>query len=257
MAEGLERPREQAQIVKISWRVKEDSRENVTWRGHAGSPYSEHETARSSSADLAFSVSQPHHPKLMKTRARKARTPRQRRTAVVLWAVAGALFAPAAMAAYPAFGANDIPTVFFISKSDDRNRVDYWMRLGDTCQPLDDDAVTPYWREFEKAPPVVTHSISLLARMAYGIAAQRVASRSATSADYALRLKAVGRPIGVTTRRAANGKCAAVARTTIAGVTAELLSIHVTLSGPLSVDHIDIKGRDFRTGKPVVERLKK
>ena len=182
---------------------------------------------------------------------------RSRVATALLWAAAAGLVAPAAKAAYPAFGANDIPTVFFISKSDDRNRVDYWMRLDANCQPVNDDAVTPYWREFEKAPPVVTHSISMVANMAYGIASQRVASRSPASADYALRLKAVGRPIGITTRRESNGKCVAVARTTIAGVTAELLSIHVKLAGPLSVEYIDIKGRDFRTGKPIVERMKR
>jgi hypothetical protein len=122
---------------------------------------------------------------------------------------------------------------------------------------VNDDAVTPYWREFEKAPPVVTHSIGLLDRMAYGVASQRVASRTPSSADYALRLKAVGRPIGITTHRESNGKCVAVARTTIAGVTAELLSIHVKLAGPLSVEYIEIQGRDFRTGKPIVERMKR
>lgn len=173
------------------------------------------------------------------------------------WVVAGALVAPPAEAAYPAFGPNDVPTVFFISKSDDRNRVDYWMRLDRNCQPVNDAAVTPYWREFEKAPPVVTHSINFLDRMAYGISAQGVTSRNATGAEYALRLKAVGRPIGITTRRATNGKCVAIARTTIAGVTAELISIYAKLASPLSVEYIDIKGRDFRSGKPIVERLKR
>jgi hypothetical protein len=187
---------------------------------------------------------------------RKARRPRPGvLSTALLWLVAGALVAPAAKAGYPAFGPTDIPTVFFISKSDDHNRVDYWMRLDKDCQPLNDDAVIPYWREFEKAPPVVTHSINLLDRMAYGIASQRVTSRSASGADYALRLKAVGRPIGIATRRDSNGKCVAVARTTIAGVTAELISIYAKLSSPISVEYIDIKGRDFRTGKPIVERL--
>jgi hypothetical protein len=174
-----------------------------------------------------------------------------------LWAIAGALIAPAAMAAYPPFGANDIQTVFFISKSDDHNRVDYWMRLDKNCQPINDDAVTPYWREFEKAPPVVTHATGLLDQMAYGVAAQRIAKRSPTESDYAMRLKAVARPIGIVTRRAPDGKCVAVARTAIAGVVSELLSIHVKLSSPFSVEYIDIKGKDFKTGKAIVERMKR
>lgn len=175
----------------------------------------------------------------------------------LLWAMACALIAPAALAAYPPFGPNDIATVFFISKSDDHNRVDYWMRLDKNCQPLNDEAVTPYWREFEKAPPVVTHAIGMLDALAYGIAAQRVVKRGAGESDYALRLKAVGRPIGVATRRGPNGKCVAVARTKVRGVTAELISIHAQLSGPFSVEYIDIRGKDFKTGKPVVERMKR
>jgi len=182
---------------------------------------------------------------------------RTRLRAAFLWATAAALIAPAAMAAYPPFGPNDVPTVFFISKSDDHNRVDYWMRLDKNCQPVNDDAITPYWREFEKAPPVVTHATGLLDGMAYGVAAQRIAKRSAAEADYALRLKAVGRAIGITTRRGPSGKCVAVARTTIAGAMAELLSIHAQLSSPFSVEYIDIKGKDFKTGKPVVERMKR
>jgi hypothetical protein len=177
--------------------------------------------------------------------------------AALLFAIACAFVASSAMAAYPPFGANDIQTVFFISKSDDHNRVDYWMRLDKNCQPVNDDAVTPYWREFEKAPPVVTHATGLLDKMAYGIAAQRIAKRSTTESDYALRLKAVARPIGIVTRRSADGKCVAVARTAIAGVMSELLSIHVKLSGPFSVEYIDIKGKDFKTGKAIVERMKR
>ena len=177
--------------------------------------------------------------------------------AALLCALACALTARAALAAYPPFGPNDIATVFFISKSDDHNRVDYWMRLDKNCQPINDEAVTPYWREFEKAPPVVTHATGMFDAMAYGIAAQRIVKRSPTESDYAMRLKAVARPIGIATRRGSNGKCVAVARATIAGVTAELLSIHAQLSGPFSVEYIDIKGKDFKTGKPIVERLKR
>jgi hypothetical protein len=171
------------------------------------------------------------------------------------WALAAALVAPAAQAAYPAFGVNDVATVFFIAKSDDHNRVDYWIKLDASCNPVGDEAVTPYWREFEKAPPVVTHSINWLDRMAYGVAAQHATRRTPAGGDYFMRLKQVGRPIGIATKRGSNGKCVATARTTIAGVTAELDSIFAKLSGPISVSYIDIKGKDMRTGKPIVERL--
>src|SRR5258707_524361 len=143
--------------------------------------------------------------------------------------VAFALTAAVAQAAFPLFGAHDVATLFFISKSDDRNRVDYWMKLDDHCRPLDADAIVPYWREFEKSPPVRTHSIGFLEKMAYGIAVQRIVSRTADGGDYFMRLKQVGRPMGIATRATAQGGCVAVVRMTIAGVTAELASIYVKL----------------------------
>jgi hypothetical protein len=45
---------------------------------------------------------------------------------------------------------------------------------------------------------------------------------------------------------------------TIAGVqSAQLLSVFVKLSGALSVDYIDIKGKDPTTGKAIQERMKR
>jgi hypothetical protein len=184
-------------------------------------------------------------------------TSRSRRTRLgTFWAFGLCLTAPATSAADPSFGPHDVPTVFFINKSDDKNRVDYGLRLDARCAPTMDDAVLPYWREFEKAPPVVTHGIGMLDKMAYGIATQRVVRRDPQGGEHFMRLKQVGRPIGIASRRDASGRCTATARTTIAGVTASLTSIFVKLNGPLSVAYIDIKGKDMRTGKPVVERLK-
>jgi hypothetical protein len=167
------------------------------------------------------------------------------------------LVAAAAHAAFPAFGPNDVRTVFFISKSDDRNRVDYWMRLDATCSAVDDDAIVPYWHEFEPPPPERTKPLSMFAKMGYGIATQKLVKRGATGGDYVVRLKQVDRSISVATKRGSDGRCVATTRMTIAGVSAELLSVYVKLAGPLSVEYIDIKGRDPRTGKPVVERLKR
>lgn len=170
--------------------------------------------------------------------------------------VAALLTAASAHAVFPVFGTNDVPTVFFIGKSNDGNRVDYGIHLDATCSATNDEAVVPYWREFEP-PPMHTKALGMFAHVGYGIAAQRAVKRGPAGGDYALRLKQVGRPIGIATRRGDNGRCVATARTTIAGVNAELSSIFVKLSGPLSVEYIEVKGRDFRTGKLLVERLKR
>jgi hypothetical protein len=73
------------------------------------------------------------------------------------------------------FGANDLPTLFFIAKSDDRNRVDYGMRLDSRCAPYGDEPVFPYWREFEPPPPVRTRSMGSVvpSAMAMGVPATR------------------------------------------------------------------------------------
>lgn len=155
------------------------------------------------------------------------------------------------------FGVNDVPTLFFIAKSDDRNRVDYGMRLDARCAPYGDEPVFPYWREFEPPPPVRTHPLGMFAKMGYGISTQRVVQRTATGGETTMKLKQVGRVISITTSRAANGRCSAVVRTKIAKVqAADLISIFVKLAGPLSVSYIDVKGRNPATAKPVEERLK-
>jgi hypothetical protein len=155
------------------------------------------------------------------------------------------------------FGANDLRTLFFIAKSDDRNRVDYGMRLDSRCAPYGDEPVFPYWREFEPPPPVRTHPMGAFAKMGYGISTQRVVQRTAAGGETTMKLKQVGRMISITTSRGANGRCSAVVRTKIANLqTADLISIFVKLAGPLSVSYIDIKGRNPATAKPIEERVK-
>jgi hypothetical protein len=158
----------------------------------------------------------------------------------------------------PHFGTRDIPTLFYISKSDDHNRVDYGMRLGEQCTALSNSAVFPYWREFEHAPPVRTHPLGMFEYFAYGISDQHAVGGS-TPSEYVIKLKQFGqRPIWVTTKREADGHCSVLVRCAIAGVRfAELLSIYVKLSGPLSVEYVIVKGKDLETGKLLEERLKK
>lgn len=162
-----------------------------------------------------------------------------------------------ARAREPRFGANDLETLFFISKSDDRNRVDYGMRLDDHCAPVGDEPVFPYWREFEPPPPVRTKPMGAFSKLGYGISTQRVLRRAETGGEHALKLKQVDRVIYITTTKNANGHCSALVRTKIAGVEyAELTSVYIKLSGPLSVSYIDIKGKDLTTGRHIEERLR-
>jgi hypothetical protein len=173
--------------------------------------------------------------------------------------IAGAALSPSrpARAAEMAFGPYDVPTVFFIAKSDDRNRVDYGIRLDATCSPVNDDALVLYWREFEKSPPVRTHPLSFIDYLPYGVSDQRTLSRSATGGEYTLKLKQLARQIVVTTKKEADGKCSATARATISGQKALFLSVFAKLASAISVDYIDILGKHPETGAAITERVKK
>jgi hypothetical protein len=157
------------------------------------------------------------------------------------------------------FGPHDIPTVFYISKSDDHNRVDYGMRLGDHCAAATKEAVFPYWREFEHAPPVRTHVLGMFEYFAYGISEQHAVRGAAGSNEYVLELKQFGqRPIWITSKLEPDGRCSVLARCAIGGVRfAELLSIYVKLAGPMKVEYVIVRGRDLATGTLLEERLKR
>lgn len=162
-----------------------------------------------------------------------------------------------AAATEPKFGPNDLQTLFFIAKSDDHNRVDYGMRLDAACRPVGSEPVFPYWREFEPPPPVRTKPMSSFSKIGYGIATQKLLETTATGAESAIVLRKVARAIYITTSKGTDGHCKSLVRTNVAGVKyAELTSIFVKLSGPLSVDYVDIRGKDLATGKDVTERLR-
>ena len=171
--------------------------------------------------------------------------------------LAGALaLAPAAnaQASEIKFGAHDIQTTFFISKSDDRNRVDYGMRLDVNCAPSGEEAVFPYWRDLEEAP-VRVHDLSLLDRIAFGIGEQRTIARTETGGEYAIRLKQVDRLIEITTKKEPNGSCSALTRSIIGGKKAELVSVFAKLGGIASVDYLDVFGKSLKTGALFTERI--
>lgn len=156
----------------------------------------------------------------------------------------------------PTFGPYDIATLFFISKSDDRNRVDYGMRLDQSCTPSEKEAVFPYWREFENSPPVRTHPLKLIEYYPYGVATQRMISQSSTGSEYYVRLKRIHRDLYVRTSKGADGRCTATVRTTIAGQdSSELLSAYVKLRRPLSVEYVEIHGKSPQSGQPIDERV--
>jgi hypothetical protein len=161
----------------------------------------------------------------------------------------------------PAVNPFDVPTVFFIAKSDDHNRVDYGIHLDENCVPTSDDAVFPYWREFENAPPVRTHGLGVFEFIPYGIWEQKTLRKTATGGYHFIRLRQFKQvPVGIVTQKDASGRCSTQARAAINGKDAELSYVFVQLAkGGLtpSVLFVDIHGKDLETGREVIERLRR
>lgn len=145
------------------------------------------------------------------------------------------------------FGANDIATVFFVDKSDDRNRVDYGLRLNAQCEPANNDPLFMYWREFEAGRNGrVTHGLNLLEGPVYGAARQNMVERGANFFVLEVELRSIpGRTIRIRVDEN-HGRCVAVARTRISGVETQLRSAHVTLAGPGNVRYVDLIGGNGR-----------
>lgn len=181
--------------------------------------------------------------------------------------ISGALFAftlllpSRAGARDPKFSPFDVPTVFYISKSDDRNRVDYGIHLDQSCTPVGDDAVFQYWREFENSPPVRVHGLGMFEYIPYGISEQRTTLRTASGARHAIKLRQFDKtPILIVTAKGADGRCSAQAHAVVGGKECIFTYAYVRLrkSGLTpSVEFIDLHGRDVGSGQEVQERLRK
>ena len=151
------------------------------------------------------------------------------------------------------FGAHDVRTVFFVAKSDDRNRVDYAIALDADCQPSSDQPIYPYWRRFEPGQPVIGE-LNTFDLQAYGIERQAVRSRADNGSWTELTLRQLPRRILVLSRPRPGGGCMAEAYGQIDGRHARLTSVFVQL-GLISVSRISIRGEDARDRSPIVEHL--
>jgi len=166
------------------------------------------------------------------------------------------LAAGQALADDPAFGPNDIPTVFYFSKSDDKNRVDYGLKLDAACAPVGDEPLFPYWREFETQPPGLhTHTLKFFEYAGYGVAEQRIKKLEGGKSEIVAKLKALPREITITVEKGEGGKCIATPRAVIAATpNVELHSAFIKLKSGWSVEYVEVKGRT-RDGRNLAERL--
>ena len=177
------------------------------------------------------------------------------RLALALTIAAGLLGLQAdAARASPTFGPHDVRTVFHIAKSDDRNRVDYGIRLDGECQPVGARPIYAYWHRFEPGEPTFG-DLNYLDRQAYGIASQRVRTRAENGSWTEMRINAFpALRVLVLSQRTASG-CVARARIPVNSRPAFVDRVYVQLGGPFhTVEHVTFRGVDVRTERPVVER---
>lgn len=141
----------------------------------------------------------------------------------------------------------EVPSVFFIAKSENKNQVHFAVAVDARCAPLGDAPVRPYWRMLEKGP-AVTEPLLAREQGPYGLASQEVLTRTAEGGSVRVTLKAVpGRPVTIETVRESDGTCSYETRMTIASKPGRLQYVYVKLAF-VSIDYLLLVGKDDAGG---------
>ena len=163
--------------------------------------------------------------------------------AVVLVATPGASLAAAGNAASA--------PLFSISKTENRNYVQFAEHLDPTCAPAGNTPVYAYWRMLERGPSVI-EALLPQEQPAYGVASQEVLERGEGRGLVRVTLRALATtPLFVESRRDPGGACEASARTSIGGVNARLFNVHAVLRWPFGIAHLVVSGWSLADGHPV------
>lgn len=179
-------------------------------------------------------------------------TPTQRLAlVVVVLARAGAASADSRSATGSAVAA------FTIAKSENKNQVQYAVRVDDHCVPAGGEPAFAYWLMLEQGP-ARTEALLPQEGEAYGIASQVVTERARDGGEVRLFLRAVpSRAIVVDTSRAPGGACRAVATTVIAGAPAHLFNVYARLKWPFGVDYLLLQGWSIDGRRLLKEKLQR
>jgi hypothetical protein len=159
------------------------------------------------------------------------------------------------MSAAPAGGADPaggLP-LFSISKSENKNQVQYAVHANAQCAAASAAPVFAYWRMLEQG---ATRVAPLLSReqAAYGIASQSVDAEGRVR----LVLRAVpSRPIIVEIGRSDAGACRALANLPISGSPAYLFDVYLKLKWPSAVEYLLLRGWSRDRSHVLTEKLKR
>ena len=160
----------------------------------------------------------------------------------------GALMAGLPGAASASSGPAAIPNALVITKSSNRNQVNYAVEVNDACMPSGRAPVHPYWRMLERSADATEPLVGSELR-AFGVQRQNI---DAGSVNVVLR-GMPARSITIRTWRGPDGKCASSANMTIAGVAARVTNVFVRQK-LFGVDYVEVTG-STPSGELVRERL--
>ncbi len=145
-------------------------------------------------------------------------------------------------------------TLFTISKSENRNEVQYAVLVDEQCSPVGDAPVYGYWRMLER-DATSTEPLLWREQRVYGVASQQVIVRGKDGGKVRVTMQALpGRPVLVETTRHGDA-CVVSSTVTIAGEAAHLENVFAHLKWPFGVDYLLLQGRSIDGLRGVLERL--
>jgi hypothetical protein len=175
-----------------------------------------------------------------------------RRVRVVLLAGVCA-WSPPALADAPGSSGAILP-IFTIAKSENKNQVQYTVRVDAHCAPAGAAPVAAYWRMLERGPSA-TEPILPVEVQAYGLASQAVIASDERGGEVRATLRALpSRALRVTTSRASDGTCRATAEVAIGGQPAHLFNVYAHLAW-LGVDYLLLQGWTLDGARVVREKI--
>jgi hypothetical protein len=160
----------------------------------------------------------------------------------------GALMAGFSSVANASTQPAEIPSALVITKSSNRNQVNYAVQVDEACMPSGRDPVHPYWRMLERSANATEPLVDAELR-AFGVQRQNI---DADGINVVLR-GMPSRSITIRTWRGTDGKCTSSAKMTIAGVAARVTHVFVRQK-LFGVDYVEVTG-STPSGELVRERL--
>ncbi|HTB75218.1 MAG TPA: DUF4833 domain-containing protein [Polyangiaceae bacterium] len=142
----------------------------------------------------------------------------------------------------------EIPNALVITKSSNKNQVNYAVQVNDACVPAGRSPVHPYWRMLERGSDATEPLVDSELR-AFGVERQ---SPGTGGVNVVLRAMPA-RAITIRTWRTPDGTCASSASMTISGVPARVTDVYVRQK-LFGIDYVQITGATA-AGEVVRERI--